>query len=114
MVELSKAKTPKGIEYTVVQTVMYDDPCAIHTDESQMKEWMTDELTWQDVYAQKPVEYLEAISRGDTPVWSSDLKKYVYGDDSSEVVLGGSNQSTKTEESDDPQSSESVDTNLPF
>ena len=114
MVELSKAKTPKGIEYTVVQTVMYDDPCAIHTDESQMKEWMTDELTWQDVYAQKPVEYLEAISRGDTPVWNSDLKKYVYGDDSSEVVLGGSNQSTKTEESDDPQSSESVDTNLPF
>ena len=114
MVELSKAKTPKGIEYTVVQTVMYDDPCVIHTDESQMKEWMTDELTWQDVYAQKPVEYLEAISRGDTPVWNSDLKKYVYGDDSSEVVLGGSNQSTKTEESDDPQSSESVDTNLPF
>jgi len=114
MVELSKAKTPKGIEYTVVQTVMYDDPCPIHTDESQMKEWMTNELTWQDVYAQKPVEYLEAISRGETPVWSSDLKKYVYGDDSSEVVLGGSNESTKTEETTDPQSKMGVDTDLPF
>ena len=114
MVELSKAKTPKGIEYTVVQTVMYDDPCVIHTDESQMKEWMTNELTWQDVYAQKPVEYLEAISRGDTPVWNSDLKKYVYGDDSSEVVLGGSNESTKTEETTDPQSKMGVDTDLPF
>ena len=114
MVELSKAKTPKGIEYTVVQTVMYDDPCAIHTDESQMKEWMTNELTWQDVYAQKPVEYLEAISRGETPVWSSDLKKYVYGDDSSEVVLGGSNESTKTERTTDPQSKMGVDTDLPF
>ena len=114
MVELSKAKTPKGIEYTVVQTVMYDDPCAIHTDESQMKEWMTNELTWQDVYAQKPVEYLEAISRGETPVWSSDLKKYVYGDDSSEVVLGGSNESTKTEGTTDPQSKMGVDTDLPF
>lgn len=115
MVELSKAKTPKGIEYTVVQTVMYDDPCVIHTDESQMKEWMTNELTWQDVYAQKPVEYLEAIARGETPVWNSDLKKYVYGDDSSEVVLGGSNESTKTEETTtDPQSKMGVDTNLPF
>ena len=114
MVELSKAKTPKGIEYTVVQTVMYDDPCAIHTDESQMKEWMTNELTWQDVYAQKPVEYLEAIARGETPVWSTDLKKYVYGDDSSEVVLGGSNESTKTEETTDPQSKMGVDTDLPF
>ena len=114
MVELSKAKTPKGIEYTVVQTVMYDDPCVIHTDESQMKEWMTNELTWQDVYAQKPVEYLEAIARGETPVWSTDLKKYVYGDDSSEVVLGGSNESTKTEETTDPQSKMGVDTDLPF
>ena len=114
MVELSKAKTPKGIEYTVVQTVMYDDPCVIHEDKAQMKEWMTDGSTWQDVYAQKPVEYLEAIARGETPVWNTDLKKYVYGDDSSEVVLGGSNEPTKTEETIDPQSSESVDTNLPF
>ena len=79
-----------------------------------MKEWMTDGSTWQDVYAQKPVEYLEAIARGETPVWNTDLKKYVYGDDSSEVVLGGSNEPTKTEETIDPQSSESVDTNLPF
>jgi len=114
MVELSKAKTPKGIEYTVVQTVMYDVPCPIHSDKSQMDEWMTNELTWQDVYAQKPVEYLEAIARGETPVWSSDLKKYVYGDDSSEVVLGGSNESTKTEETTDPQSKMGVDTDLPF
>lgn len=114
MVELSKAKTPKGIEYTVVQTVMYDDPCVIHEDKAQMKEWMADGSTWQDVYAQKPVEYLEAIARGETPVWNTDLKKYVYGDDSSEVVLGGSNEPTKTEETIDPQSSESVDTNLPF
>ena len=114
MVELSKAKTPKGIEYTVVQTVMYDDPCPIHSEKSQMDEWMTNELTWQDVYAQKPVEYLEAIARGETPVWSSDLKKYVYGDDSSEVVLGGSNESTKTEETTDPQSKMGVDTDLPF
>ena len=114
MVELSKAKTPKGIEYTVVQTVMYDDPCPKHSEKSQMDEWMTNELTWQDVYAQKPVEYLEAIARGETPVWSSDLKKYVYGDDSSEVVLGGSNESTKTEETTDPQSKMGVDTDLPF
>ena len=114
MVELSKAKTPKGIEYTVVQTVMYDDQCPIHSDKTQMDEWMNNELTWQDVYAQKPVEYLEAIARGETPVWSSDLKKYVYGDDSSEVVLGGSNESTKTEETTDPQSKMGVDTDLPF
>jgi len=112
IIELSKAKTPKGIEYTVVQTVMYDDPCVIHEDTTQMKEWMEDELTWQDVYAQKPVEYLEAIARGETPVWDTELKKYVYGEDS-EVTLGGG-ATEKVEETKDPQSSMGVDTDLPF
>ena len=112
IVELSKAKTPKGIEYTVVQTVMYDDPCAIHEDSDQMKEWMEDELTWQDVYAQKPVEYLEAIARGETPVWDSELKKYVYGEES-EMSIGGSSN-TVSEETVDPQSTMEVDDDLPF
>ena len=113
IIELSKAKTPKGIEYTVVQTVMYDDPCTIHKDEAQMKEWVEDELSWQDVYAQKPVEYLEAIARGETPVWSSELKKYVYGDDT-ELSLGGASNTGKVEESTDPQSKMGVNTDLPF
>lgn len=112
IIELSKAKTPKGIEYTVVQTVMYDDPCAIHEDSDQMKEWMEDELTWQDVYAQKPVEYLEAIARGETPVWDSELKKYVYGEES-EMSIGGSSN-TVSEETVDPQSEMEVDDDLPF
>ena len=112
IIELSKAKTPKGIEYTVVQTVMYDDPCAIHEDSDQMKEWMEDELTWQDVYAQKPVEYLEAIARGETPVWDSELKKYVYGEES-EMSIGGSTN-TVSEETVDPQSEMEVDDDLPF
>lgn len=112
IIELSKAKTPKGIEYTVVQTVMYDDPGVIHEDQAQMKEWMEDELTWQDVYAQKPVEYLEAIARGETPVWDTELKKYVYGEDS-EVTLGGST-TEKVEETKDPQEQMDVDTDLPF
>ena len=66
------------------------------------------------MFTHRNLEYLEAIARGETPVWSSDLKKYVYGDDSSEVVLGGSNESTKTEETTDPQSKMGVDTDLPF
>jgi hypothetical protein len=114
IVELAKAKTPKGIEYTVVQTVMYDDPCSISEDADQQKEWVEDELTWQDVYAQKPVEYLEAIARGETPVWNSELKKYVYGDDE-EMTIGGSTNTSQSEDSyEDPQSNDEVDDNLPF
>ena len=112
IIELAKAKTPKGIEYTVVQTVMYDDPCPISANADEQKEWVEDELTWQDVYAQKPVEYLEAIARGETPVWNNDLKKYVYGDDE-EMTIGGSSNSVEKEEVD-PQSEAEVDDDLPF
>ena len=114
IIELAKAKTPKGIEYTVVQTVMYDDPCPISAEADQQKEWVEDELTWQDVYAQKPVEYLEAIARGETPVWNSELKKYVYGDDE-EMTIGGSSSSSTSEETyEDPQSEQEVDDDLPW
>tara|TARA_R110000803_G_scaffold22903_3_gene56559 strand:+ start:1180 stop:2037 length:858 start_codon:yes stop_codon:yes gene_type:complete len=114
IVDLSKSKTPSGIEYTVVKTIMYDDPTPIHTDAAQMKEWMDDELTWSEVYAQKPVEYLEAISRGETPVWDTELKKYVYGDsESSEMTLGGSSETTDSP-TVDKQSGMAVDEDLPF
>ena len=111
IVELSKSKTPSGIEYTVVKTIMYDDPTPIHTDAAQMKEWVEDELTWEDVYSQKPVEYLEAIARGETPVWDTELKKYVYGDDV-EVTLGGSVSSDS--KVSDPQEGMDIDEDLPF
>lgn len=114
IVDLSKSKTPSGIEYTVVKTIMYDDPTPIHTDAAQMKEWVEDELTWQDVYSQKPVEYLEAIARGETPVWDSELKKYVYGDNTETTFGGTSEVSTKTEEVSDPQANAEVDDDLPF
>lgn len=116
IVELSKAKTPSGIEYTVVKTIMYDDPTPIHSDEAQMKEWIEDELTWEDVYSKKPVEYLEAIARGETPVWDSDLKKYVYGEDSEMVIGGGESKSEKNsyDSQSDPQADLEVDEDLPF
>jgi len=106
ILELTKAKTPKGIEYTVIQTVMYDDPAPLHEDKETMDSWVKDELTWKDVYSKKPVEYLEAIARGETPRWSSELGKYVYGDESGEMTMGGTIS--------DPQSGDEPDGDLPF
>jgi hypothetical protein len=106
ILELTKAKTPKGIEYTVIQTVMYDDPAPLHEDKETMDSWVKDELSWKDVYSKKPVEYLEAIARGETPRWSSELGKYVYGDESGEMTMGGTIS--------DPQSEDEPDGDLPF
>jgi len=107
IIELTKAKTPKGATYTVIQTVMHDDPSPVHADAETAKAWTEDPLTWMDVYSKKPVEYLEAIARGETPRWSSDLGKYVYGDSSSdEGTIGGSYV--------DPQAEAEPDGDLPF
>jgi hypothetical protein len=108
IIELAKAKTPKGATYTVIQTVMHDDPSPVHADAETAKSWIEDPLTWADVYSKKPVEYLEAIARGETPRWSSELGKYVYGDESSETTLGGSSDYT------DPQADAEPDGDLPF
>ena len=108
ILELTKAKTPKGATYTVIQTVMYDDPTPVHEDTDLAKSWINDELTWSDVYSKKPVEYLEAIARGETPRWDSEKSGYVYGDSSeSEVTLGGSSYL-------DPQANSEPDDDMPF
>ena len=110
IIELTKSKTPAGKEYTVVQTIMYDDPSPLHTDKALMKEWMEDEMTWSNVYSKKPVEYLEAIARGETPILDNETKKYIYGD-YVEISMGGKSESKQIV---DPQANATVDEDLPF
>jgi hypothetical protein len=112
IIELAKAKTPKGKEYTTVSTIMYDDPAPVHAEKEQSNAWVNDELTWLDVYSKKPVEYLEAIARGETPKWDSEKGGYVYGDSTEETTsLGGGKSATAYV---DPQADADVDSDLPF
>ena len=112
IIELTKAKTPKGKDYTIIQTVMYDDPSQVHDDKSIMDSWVNDELTWRDVYSKKPEDYLEAIARGETPRWDSDAGKYVYGDSSTgEMSMGGGKSASSYS---DPQFNAEPDEDMPF
>jgi hypothetical protein len=112
VIELTKAKTPKGKEYTTVSTIMYDDPAPVHEDKTQANAWINDPTTWLDVYSKKPVEYLEAIARGETPKWDTDKGGYVYGDSSTnETSMGGSKKSADIV---DPQADAESDPDLPF
>ena len=115
ILELTKAKTGKGATYTVIQTVMYDDPSPISKDENQLTDWVSDEMTWEDVYSKKPVEYLEAIARGETPRWDSEKGGYVYSnDETAELSMGGSSKTKSINEIEDPQMADEVDGDLPF
>jgi hypothetical protein len=93
---------------------MYDDPTPISKDETQMSEWVSDGMTWEDVYSKKPVEYLEAIARGETPRWDSEKGGYVYSnDETSEVSMGGTKLKSIYKVSD-PQIDDEIDEDLPF
>jgi hypothetical protein len=111
ILELTKAKTPKGAVYTVIQTVMYDDAAPIHEDTKLAESWVNDELTWEDVYSKKPVEYLEAIARGESPKWNTDKGGYDYGNsDSDEMSFGGSKPSAPI----DSQAGDEPEDDMPF
>jgi len=114
IIELSKQKTPKGAAYTTVSTIMYDDPTAIHEDKATMDSWVNDELTWQDVYSKKPVEYLEAIARGEVPRWDSEKGGYVYGNDEEGTEVIGGSSSSNNMSYKDPQVDSAPDEDLPF
>ena len=115
ILELTKAKTPKGAFYTVIQTVMYDDPSPTHKDSKKASTWINDELTWEDVYSKKPIEYLEAIAKGDTPRWDTEKGGFVYSNsETSEVSMGGTKPSKTNKEVSDPQLNDEVDEELPF
>ena len=112
IIELVKQKTPKGKEYTNVSTIMYDDPCPLSKDNETAASWIEDELTYMDVYSKKPVEYLEAIAKGEVPKWNVEKGGYDYGDSSvSTETFGGVSKESIYE---DPQSDSEVDGDLPF
>jgi lipopolysaccharide export LptBFGC system permease protein LptF len=112
ILELTKAKANNGKQYTVIQTIMYDDPNPVHEDEKTAKEWLEDTLSWSDVYSKKPIEYLEAIANGEVPKWDSVTGKYVYGDSSvGEESFGGNNTQSINQ---DPQLNEEPSDDLPF
>ena len=98
-------------EYTTVSSVMYEDPGKLSEDPALVKEWTEDDRTWKDVYSQKPVEYLEAISKGLDPVWDSELKKYVYDDPNS---VNNTTDTTTLSSTSDPQANDPQDEDLPF
>ena len=111
---LKSVPLPSGKgSYTVVSMVLADDPTPLTSDESTSKEWLSNSETYKDVYSQKPVEYLDAVSRGETPVWDTDLKKYVYGDTETSIDMGGTSTPTNTSPVD-PQAGQESDSDLPF
>lgn len=108
---LAVIKNPMGGEYTSITNVIPEDRSPLSENADQKALWLSSELTWQDAYSKKPVEYLEGVAEGYTPKWNDKIKKYVYGEAAEELLSGGSGSSTSLP---DPQEDDDADENLPF
>ena len=111
---MTKDNVTKIKETKPTQCFSYEVTMLVHIiadDEATAKSWINDELTWNDVYSKKPVEYLEAIAQGKTPRWDSEKGGYVYGDNE-ELTTSIGRPSKVTFQ--DLQSDSEVDTELPF
>ena len=110
ILSLTLTKAGTGKEYTVINSVLNDDPSALHTDADVAKTWLDDELTWSDVYARKGEDYLEMVARGEVPRWDTASSKWV-SNLTTEETIGAPKSSTPVV---DPQDDADVDGDLPF
>jgi hypothetical protein len=111
ILSLTLTKAGTGKEYTVINSVLNEDPSPLHQDADVAKSWIEDELTWSDVYSKKGEDYLEMVARGEVPRWDNDSKKWVSNLVAEETIGGGSSKSTSVV---DPQEDDDVDGDLPF
>jgi hypothetical protein len=80
---ITTTRNDKG--WSVVTNIMAEDPSVLTDPKSaEAKEWMANEETWRDVYSVKPVEFVNIVAEQKTPVWDSELKKFVAEEDKEE------------------------------
>ncbi len=72
--------------YTKVTSIMSEDPSILTDPKSESaKEWMSDDTSWKDIYKAQPLEYVQLIADGETPMWDKNLSKFIAKGDDSEM-----------------------------
>jgi len=113
ILSLSLTTSGTGKVYTSVNSIIPEDVGPLHTDDEVVKKWITDPLTWSDVYSKKPEDYLDMVANGETPKWDKDAKKWVNGS-TAEASIGGATSSDAAIIPDDSQAGDEPDEDLPF
>jgi hypothetical protein len=116
IVSLVLSKSNNGKDYTSVNSIINEDKSPLHTDPEQVEEWVNDKLTWSDVYAKKPFEYLEMVAKGETPKWSQSAGKWISEADTQAEETIAKSTNTPTTNIPDPQAAEEPadEEDLPF
>jgi hypothetical protein len=51
---------------SIVSSILHDDKEPLGTEE-QMNEWISDTMTWEDVFSKRDYDYLSKVARGENP-----------------------------------------------
>lgn len=106
-------KSYNGRKYTDITAVIPEDPSPLTNDADKLKAWLEHDTEWRDVYSKKPLEYLEAIARGDVPRYDPVRGEMVYETPDAKTEerteVGATQQVVM-----DPQADEEVSGDLPF
>lgn len=89
MITVVDAKMPNGNPYKDVTSITTRPPSKLHSDNILEKQWLSDPITWREVF--KPAkaphlessEYMERLTRGVDPYWDdtdSNNKRWVFPD----------------------------------
>lgn len=98
---------------TKITSVMAEDPSILTNDKTKANAWVKSEMTWKDVYKASPLEYLEIIANGETPVWDKKLEKFVAkGEETATKSTPTSSAKYSSPQTDD--SAEGDDDEMPF
>lgn len=97
---------------TKITSIMAEDPSMLTKDKPKATTWMKDETGWKDVYKASPMEYLEIIANGETPVWDKNLKKFVAKGEEVSKKEGTASAKYVAPEIDDSDASD--DEEMPF
>jgi hypothetical protein len=114
ILSLGLTKAGTGKEYTTINSVIPEDQGPLHEDEKKANEWVSDSLTWSDVYSKKGEDYLELVANGETPKWSTESNKWISAsqlESRSEETFSPPKKSPPVV---DPQDDDDTDSDLPF
>ena len=82
---------------------------------AKAKEWMGDTMTWKEIYKAQPLDYVQLIADGETPVWDKNLEKFVAkGDEDVETSVKSSNKKEKTPVNTSSMADDDYDDEEPF
>jgi hypothetical protein len=114
ILSLGLTKAGTGKEYTTINSVIPEDIGPLHEDEKKTNEWVSDSLSWSDVYSKKGEDYLELVANGETPKWSTESNKWISASQLESRSEETFSPPKKSEPVVDSQEYDDTDTDLPF